>query len=125
LKGDNFVLIGKTKLRREISVAQPGPAKYPDPSEEPPDVTKEKPDSVRRNSHSVAETNHQIHNPGIFVRFWALLTLFIVAVGSLVFAITQNSFRGIMWMVVTTAITGICFYFAREEFSGAKRAPNP
>ena len=64
------------------------------------------------------------HSPAVLARFVGLLVLLAIAVVSLVFAVAQNSGRGIVLMIVTTAITGICFYFSWREFSDAKQIPN-
>lgn len=56
----------------------------------------------------------------VLMRFVGLLLLLGVAVVSLGVAVTQNSLRGTLWMVVTTAITAICFYFSLQEFSDAR-----
>jgi hypothetical protein len=119
MEGDNFVFTKKTKIGRERVVAKPQPARYPEdtPPNPPGDDREPAPATV------VPPESHRVQcSPAVLMRFVGLLALLVVAVSSLVFAVTQSSARGIVLMIVTTAITGICSYFSWQEYSNAKQA---
>lgn len=117
------MLIEKTRLGREKNVGAVAKPALDPLADVPRKPSIDRDEAVNANFRFGGEIE-KTHNYGTLVRFVGLLALFVLSIGSLVFAITQHSLRGITWMAITTAITGICFYFALDEFSGTKHAPN-
>lgn len=57
---------------------------------------------------------------GVVVRFVGLVGLALTAVGSLIFAISQNSFRGIVLTSFLCIASAVCFVFALQDLLDTK-----
>jgi hypothetical protein len=106
--------MGKTAAREALDP-------HADKAATPPPQAECRPAEVEYVLSESVPTN-VVGGTGVVFRFFGLVSILFIVVGSLIFAIARSSVPGMVLMTLTVIASAMCVYFAAEDLRNVRSA---